>query len=568
MVWILCLILLNIGIQIAHGADIELTSVVNSTNITLNDQLILTVTVSGSDANKVGKPELDPMPEFTISDIGTSSETSITNFRVFFYKNTYTYTLFPEKTGIFDVGAVSIKVGNETITAPSTKVKVISGPAPQIPTIPGNQSTKPAGDDNIFINTFTDKKEAYVGEQITFTFELYNRLSLSTNEYEPPSTTGFWTVDLPQIPASRKITGNREYIYNVIKTALLPTTSGELTIGPSTFIYTVQRGFFTTGESLPVTGKPDNFDGAVGNFAISSSVDNANVRVGDVVTVQVSLTGTGNIDLISSLTEPDLSAFKMYDPKVTEKISNSGFVVGGVKTWEYVIIPKKQGITAVEPFSLTFFNPEDNNYHTVFTQPLELNVVPGDAIAASGTVDGDRRGSIEKIAADIRYIKPNKEILENTRKHIYSSSYFYLLYILPLVMLITSFAVKKRQDTIERNTGLKRKLNAWKNAQKRLNEASKMLNNNDIKGLYGKLHEAITFYIGDMLNIDTGTLIAVDLERFVRNNGIAPEFAEHIRKTLEMCDFVRFASVGAELKARGNIVQDTRDIIARLKDAL
>ena len=69
MIWILCVIFLNTGIQNAHGAAIELTSVVNSTHITLNDQLILTVTISGSDANKTGKPELEPMPEFIISNI-------------------------------------------------------------------------------------------------------------------------------------------------------------------------------------------------------------------------------------------------------------------------------------------------------------------------------------------------------------------------------------------------------------------------------------------------------------------------------------------------------------------
>ena len=95
-----------------------------------------------------------------------------------------------------------------------------------------------------------------------------------------------------------------------------------------------------------------------------------------------------------------------------------------------------------------------------------------------------------------------------------------------------------------------------------------MLKSDDIKGLCGKLHEAITFYIGDMLNIDVGALTAGDLEQFVKNNGIAPEFAERIRKTLEMCDFVRFASVGTEQKIRENIMKDTRDIIIKLKETL
>ena len=300
----------------------------------------------------------------------------------------------------------------------------------------------------------------------------------------------------------------------------------------------------------------------------SSLIDNTTVKVGDVVTVHVSVTGQGNLDLVTSITEPDLSIFKTYDPKITQKISNSGFIVGGAKTWEYVIIPRQQGNVTVEPFSISYFNPQDNLYHTASTQPIELIVSHGDALALYETDSDDSRKSIKEIASDIHYIKPNKTILKNTTKQMYLSIYFYLLYILPLAVFITSVAVKKRQDTIERNTGLKRKLNAWKNAQNRLDEASKMLKDGDIKGFCGRLHEGVTCYAGDMLNIDTGTLTSTNLEEIVKNNGISPELAERFRKTLEMCDFVRFASVGTEQEVQNNLFKDTCDIIYRLRDVL
>lgn len=583
---ILCILFVCIGVQNVLSADVKLTSVINDTNITLNDQIMLTVTVSGADANKAGAPELDPMSEFTVRNFGTSTNTTINNMKVFREK-VYTYALFPEKPGIFSVGAVSVKVGRDIITAPATKVKVISGPKAQTPVESENSTTQSSGNINLFITTDVDKKEAYVGEQITFTFELYSRISISSNEYEPPATTGFWVVDLPQIPATRKKAGNNIYTNNTIKKALFPTTSGELTVGPASFIYSAQRSSIQrliimssapkrlltepiaiTVKPLPAKGKPAGFNGAVGNFEISSSIDNTTVKVGDVVTIWVSVSGTGNLDVITSLGEADLSAFKTYDPKITEKISNSGFVVGGLKTWEYVIIPKEQGDATVGPFSLSFFNPGDNSYYTVSTQSYTLNVEPSDAVTVADAVEGIGGGSIQNIAADIRYLKPAKNSLGSTGKRLYTSFYFYLVYIMPLAVLITSFVFKRRQDAIERNTGLKRKLNAFKHAQKRLDEAAAMLKSNDMKVLCGKLHEAILFYIGDMLNVDTGTLTSDDLENVLIRSGAAPEFAEHIRKTMEMCDFVRFASVGEELELRGNIVIDTRDIIAKLKDTL
>jgi len=574
----ICIIALNIGAGTVSGDDIELTSVVNSTEISINDRIVLTVTVSGPDANKAGEPELEPMPEFTISRVGTSTEINIINFKTSFTKK-FTYVLIPEKVGIFDVGAASVKLGREKITAPATKVKVISGVTSQSQTVPDTQPVQPTQNDNIFVNAFVDKKEIYAGEQVTYTFELYNRLTLSDSEYEPPSTTGFWSVELPQIPKSIKTAGNKQYYYNVIKTALFPTTTGELTIGPASLSY---NSFFSLGQTqtlrsdpitikakpLPEKGKPQNFSGAVGSFSISSSVDNTTVKVGDVVTIHVSVTGQGNLDLVTSITEPDLSAFKTYDPKVTKKTSNSGFIVGGVKTWEYVIIPKQQGNIKVEPFTLSYFDSHDNMYHTTSTQPVELDVLPGDTVASYAADTGDMQKSITKIASDIHYIKPDKTILKNTAKHLYSSIYFYLLYAFPLAVFVISVAVKKRQDAIEQNTGLKRKLNAWKNAQKKLDEASKMLKNNDVKGFCGRLHETITCYIGDMLNIDTGTLTSTNLEEIVKNNGIQPELAKHFRKTLEMCDFVRFASVGTDREVQENLLKDTHNIISKLKNTL
>ena len=584
---IFCIIFLLAGVQNVYGNDIELTSVVNSQKISLNDKLVLTVTVSGSGLGRIGDPELAPMPDFRISRPSTSSNFEFDKGKTSFSK-TYIYVLFPKKTGVFDIGEVSIKSGRKKITARATKVEVIRGSAPQAQTAPktkaapGTQPSQIKGNTNIFINTFVDRKESYVGEQITFTFELYHRIGISGTEYEPPSTTGFWLVDLPQIPKATKNVKGNTYYYNVIKTALFPTTSGELTIGSASLDFTRQSGFFSFGETytlksnsiiikakpLPEKGKPGNFGGAVGNFSISSSVDNTSVKAGDVVTIRVSVTGQGNLDLITTVTEPDLSAFKTYDPKVSEKISNSGFVIGGAKTWEYVIIPRKQGDVTIEPFALSYFNPEDESYHTVSTKSIELKVVPGDAVAFDKIGDSGGHDSITRIASDIRYIKPDKSFLESTRKHLYSSMYFYLLYILPLAGFITSIIIKRKQDEIERNTGLKRKLKALKHAHKRLDEASKMLKEGDIKSFCGKLHESITYYIADMLNIDTGTLTSADMEKIMIDKGINSILTERIRKTMEMCDFVRFASIETGLEAHENILKDTRDIISKLRDIL
>ena len=585
---VLFVAVLCLGAQAALSDDVQISSSVNATRISQSDQLTLTVTVTGT-RNKL---QLDPMPAFDITDTNKLTNIKVDNFQTMIIK-TYSYTLRPKKPGTFKVGGASVRDGGKNYTTPAITVQVVKSTAPQVqPQLQSQlqsraqaqsgKQTPSMGNENIFIKTSIDKDEAYVGEQVTFIFELYNRISIAETEYESPSTTGFWAVALPAIPKSTAMVNNRRYYHHVIKTALFPTMAGELTIGAASLDFTTNAGFFSrerssrlTSEpltlrvkSLPTKGKPADFNGVVGDFSIIADVDNTTVKVGEVVTIHVSVTGQGNLDLVTSITEPDLSAFRTYDPKVTETIGNSGFVASGAKSWDYVIISRQQGTVTIEPFSLSFFNPADEIYHTVATEPIELKVLAGAAIAFNGADDKSTRGDIEHLTSDIRYIKPEKTSLGSAERHVYARFYFYLLYIVPLAGFIAAFAVKKRRDTIELNTGLKRKLRAWKLAQKRLNEASVKLKAGDTTGFCGCLHESITGYVGDMLNLDTGALTARDLEEILKKNGIDEGLGELMRKKLEMCNFVRFAPVGTGRDAQEALLGEARDVITRLRDSL
>ena len=99
------------------------------------------------------------------------------------------------------MGGVTISDGHSKYRAEPTDVTV-TGQAPQRE----QQVPNTARDDNIFIRTIVDNKEPYVGEQITLTFELYNRLTLwGETEYDPPVTTGFWSIELPENSPGNKI---------------------------------------------------------------------------------------------------------------------------------------------------------------------------------------------------------------------------------------------------------------------------------------------------------------------------------------------------------------------------
>jgi len=578
----LCLL----AVPAAVAQNVEISSVVEPTTASVEDYIAVKITVSGPDASRAGTPVLDKNTDFVVVGQPSTSQSFVMyNFKTSVTKS-WTFHLRPKKVGAFEVGGASVTVDGKTFRAEPTKIEIVAGGAQRQPSRPGSSPVPDTqtrnGDDGVFIKTFVDRKDPYVGEQITLTFELYYRLSILTDpEYSQPTTMGFWSVALPQITQTTKIINNNIYRYNAIKTALFPTTSGELTIGEASLTYSY-GGFFSpirsrelktkpiiiTAKPLPEKGRPANYSGAVGRFTLTSSADKTQLKVGEVVTVKVTVTGDGNLDLITSLAPPDFSAFKTYDPKVSETISNSGFVVGGSKTWDYVLMPRYQGKITIGPFSFSYFDPREETYRELETEPIDLTVIPGDASVFSSATRDIARSTVENLATDIRFIKADKTRLESAGRRLHTKPVFYLLYLVPLAGFVAAFTIKKRRDTIQGNVGLRRRLNAWKTAQKRLGEARAFLEGGNRKAFCGRLSEAMICYIGDMMNLDTGAQTVAGIGEILESRGVPRELAERVRKNLELCDFVQFSSAGSDHDIQHNLWKETEDIITALKETL
>ena len=502
---------------------------------------------------------------------------------------TITYAYTPKRTGTFTVGVAKISYNGKTMKTEGKPVTVVDAPTPlQVPrqggagVTAGTGTSSRKGTRDIFVEASVDKKDPYVGEQVTLTFEVFWRTRVDHTEYDVPTLTGFWSVPLAKIPASQRNIGNITYEYNAVKTALFPTTSGELTIGPTTFSFTV-ASFFSRARSsrlttdpivinarpLPERGRPDDFGGAVGRYTITAAVDRITAGAGEAVTLRVMVNGTGNLDLMTDFTTPDLSAFRVYDPTVSETINNSGFTVGGSKMWEYVLVPTSQGTARIGEFSLSFFDPGDERYYTVRTLPIELTVTAGAATSYSGNgADDSGRRRIENLATDIRYLKPDTGHLASTHRRLYGSGWYALFFVLPAAGFATVFTVKRRRDALERNTGLRRRLNAWKRAQKALERAGRHIGEGDVRAFCGILHDAVTGFICDSLNIVEGAVTTDALEDTLRRHGVSDDLTIRTTRALSLCDFVQFSSTGSGAGVREQLLEETRTILREIKEVL
>ena len=258
---------------------------------------------------------------------------------------------------------------------------------------PDGVEQKPTNpDDAFFIQATTDKRKAYVGEQITANFYLVTRgqvRDIDTLRY--PDLKGFWKEDLEM--ATRLnfepivIDGVQYQRALLVAYALFPIHAGKAVLDgyrakctvltPSAFGF--GRAYQFTKESQPIeievldppAPKPDDFTGAVGQYRTQASFEPPTGSVNQPITLRVRFEGQGNAKLIElpKLKLPE--GFEIYETKSQAKFAKDG---SSHKDFEVLIIPRQPGRFHVAPVAISVFDPQTKAYVSAASAPLEISV--------------------------------------------------------------------------------------------------------------------------------------------------------------------------------------------------
>ncbi len=171
-----------------------------------------------------------------------------------------------------------------------------------------------------------------------------------------------------------------------------------LSIGVTGLGFFQQRQYqqFSVTSSAPVIDvrplppAPSGFNGAVGQFTLTSKIVPASTAVGEPITWTLELKGKGNWPDISGLPEREVSKdFQVVQPKA-RRTNAPGKLFESTLAEDVVLIPTKPGVYDLEPVSLVYFDPRDGSYKTLTAQGATITVTPaanapaGDQQAGTG----------------------------------------------------------------------------------------------------------------------------------------------------------------------------------------
>ena len=499
------------------------------------------------------------------------------------------YIVQPLKTGDFTIGPVTADVGNKTLKSNAVKIHVVKGSVPPNSggsSSGGNSNTPHANssDSNLFLSLQLSKKTVYIGEQLTATYVLYSRYNnLNLDDYNIPTVDGFWTEDVKLSnnswePGETMINGY-PYRKAVLKQQVLfPQHAGTIKLDDFTASCIVNRSFFNPGRTIAVKsnspevivkplpkGAPASFNGAVGNLSFSAKIDQNKVKANEAINLNVKISGSGNLHLLS---EPKInfpSDFEVYDPKTEDHISTSSAGVSGSRTYQYLIIPRRPGDYKIAPIVFTYFDPENGKYKTLESDTFRIHVDKGDLTTSQAYVPSGKT-DVTVLDSDIRYIHENSHDWSGKNDFFAGTSSFYLLWLGPVVlMFIVVFFLKRREKSMQDVVGVKKR-RARKIAHQRLQTAKKALDSGNDTTFYEEISKALYGYLSDKLNISLASLNRPVIRESLAKHGVDENLSKHLSNTLDMCEMARFAAV--KDVSKNEVYQSTLDLLGKLEESL
>jgi len=500
--------------------------------------------------------------------------------------STYSFYLKAIKAGNYKISPATIRANGKTISSKTFNLKVVKGSQK-------GKANEKALSKNLFIKVDVSKRNIAIGQQVLVTYTLFTRINIQNTEVSSlPALNGFWAKDLKTSSQfKREVIDGISYNIAIIKRSVLTAQkSGKLNIDPielkcnilvqnkgnnnDPFSNFFGRNYQTQEKiirSKPITinvtdlpRPPPNFNGAVGNMNIKSEVDNTTINANDAINYKLTITGTGNVELIDALNIPFPEDFEVYEPKVSEKIFQGG-LKRSIKTFEYLLIPRYKGKYTIPSVDLLVYNPISKKYETKKTNQHQLIINPN--------LDNENENSaanqqiVKNTQQDINYIT-TKTNLKPIGRDTIPKGLFCLLFFLPIILLIllkiyNTIIVKTNKDSAKwRN----RKAN--KIAQKRLKAAQKRIAIVDFDGFFEEIEKSLWGYFASKFKVDSAELSKETVAKYFDSSEINKNIEEKFIALLNECEFARYAPASNKNSQMDKILQKAKTIIIEVETAL
>lgn len=579
-------------------ADVNVSASVSPQKGTVEDTFIISVTVAGKEASKLGAPVFESNKYFKIESSGQSSEYSMINGAVS-SAITYTFTVYPDAE--LTSGNYELPLGQFLATkGESYQIKKLN-----IQILPRTMSASRA---NLGIDfaQIVDNTAPYVGQQVLYRAEVVATSQMLNGQLSALDIPDMWIESFnDKDEATRRGTRGNANVFSA-REALFPTRAGTFKIPARTLMAKVMTGrrrmrdpFFDimpgfssmqtdqriVAESLELSVRPlPNPPKAnikhilVGKVSINSVVDKLSLKEGESATLTITLKGDANLKPFE-LPDPVVLGgddFKLYydAPELNTYPAEKRIVFE--KTFRIAIVPKRSGKIALPVLEVVTFDPYEEKYNVLHSREQNITVLPNpDANKLLATAEFSKEAQSSKVEEekkDINIITQDLfpqhvgEKLFLPRPQLNPMMVWVVLIMLP-IMAVGWHVYNVRYEYLLRNPSAIAAELAFKNALKAMDD---LIATNDVTikdaNCGDSLAQIISSYLGDKYGINGKALTSNDVKMLVaektKNETLATEMSNHFAVLEQM----RFASRGShDSNETSKLLDETKKLLSAIE---
>jgi hypothetical protein len=546
----------------AAGADIQVSAELDPNTFTVGESARFIITVKGADSADSDMPVAEDL-SFSNPVRTDSKQLVLQNFDTkVFAENaiSFSFVVQADKPGDYIIGPVKVTADEKVYTTQPVTCNVL----------PVGKNTASSSENIGFMRIMPETERMYSGQIVPFTLKAFFRSGQRITLKSAPRLSGedFLLQSLDEEPRQQQERVNGALCTSLIwQGTLSAVKEGEvpLTVEMDAEVLVRSRSrhradpfgssllddpFFSdilsnytrrdikisspektiTVLDLPTENRPDDFSGAIGNFSLAVAASPLDGKVGDPITLKMQLDGSGNFSLVQAPILTENKGWKVYPSSGTIKDLGGG---KSEKTFEQALIPTEQGLIAVPPVRFAYFDPKAEEYVTLTSDPISLNLQAADeqAVSSAGTraatpetpaaqtvpQEGKKdvvpKNSEPQPALHLAPLKPDLGRLVPAVQPVYQKIWFRLLMAAGLLCLFAALLLHLRQRRLARDPSILRRKEVAGRLARHYEAMNKAISAQDQKAFHQHCRAAIQERIGEVWGLAPEAVTLADLEQ-------------------------------------------------------
>lgn len=292
-----------------------------------------------------------------------------------------------EKEGKYQIGAAKVVINGKTYTS-----KPISITVKEAGMAHSNFRRSGVNQQPVFLESKVSKTNPYVNEQVGLSVKLYAKdlsyLNRKQN-FRQGNLDGLSPKIVKSSPENIKqeiVAGKQYFSEEIARYYVFPQKPGKIEIDPfsvdvilpSTYgiepVEVRSNSVTITAKALPEEGKPKNFNGAVGQFKLNTSVDKKELSTNESVNYDVEVVGSGNFNSINLPEIKTPKQIEKFSPKKRDAYKTYDEGMKGKVAEQTVLVPNSEGSYTISPVEFSYFDPLKEQYVTLKSDSVNLKV--------------------------------------------------------------------------------------------------------------------------------------------------------------------------------------------------